>query len=277
MSESRQVALKPASDIAAGALARAASQSTIHPLDTLKVRMQTSSRKTGVPGLSKMGQLVPPPTTSEKVSNMFAKVSTLYKGVAGAASGAGIALGAYFACYGIATNALVRHTDLPAPSVAFVAGGAAAAGSSVVKVPLAVCIRSVQANVYPNVFAAASSITAAAGPRVWPDSSLLLCVPVCAEGCRLSAPSNVCMFSREVRVFELPADACSLSFHRACSQASFPPCWRTCPTWPSSLLPTRASASCTSRSPTARPTPPRTLPWVQCRVPSQLLQPPLWT
>ena len=33
-----QVDLKPASDVLAGAMARAASQSTIHPLDTLKVR-----------------------------------------------------------------------------------------------------------------------------------------------------------------------------------------------------------------------------------------------
>lgn len=33
------------------------------------------------------------------------------------------------------------------------------------QVPLAVCIRSVQAGVYPNVFAAANSIVEAAGPR----------------------------------------------------------------------------------------------------------------
>lgn len=33
-----QVDLKPASDVLAGAMARAASQSTIHPLDTLKVQ-----------------------------------------------------------------------------------------------------------------------------------------------------------------------------------------------------------------------------------------------
>mmetsp|Transcript_760 Transcript_760/g.2286 ORF Transcript_760/g.2286 Transcript_760/m.2286 type:complete len:407 (+) Transcript_760:1173-2393(+) len=163
VSENSKVALKPASDVAAGAIARAASQSTIHPLDTLKVRMQAGGAKKAVAGLSKMGQLLPPPSAQEKVSNVIAKVGSLYKGVAGAASGAGIALGAYFAFYGVATNALVKHTDMPAPSVAFVAGGMAAAGSSVVKVPLAVCIRSVQANIYPNVFAAASSITSAAG------------------------------------------------------------------------------------------------------------------
>ena len=59
----------------------------------------------------------------------------------GAASGAGIAIGAYFAFYGAATNLLVRHSDLKRGQVAFVAGAAAAAGGSVVKVPLAVCIR----------------------------------------------------------------------------------------------------------------------------------------
>lgn len=50
-----QVDTKPASDVLAGAVARAASQGTIHPLDTLKVRMQH-----GKPTLSKMGKLIPP-------------------------------------------------------------------------------------------------------------------------------------------------------------------------------------------------------------------------
>lgn len=63
------------------------------------------------------------------------------RGVVGAASGAGIAIGAYFAFYGAATNLLVKHTELKRGQVAFVAGAAAAAGGSVVKVPLAVCIR----------------------------------------------------------------------------------------------------------------------------------------
>ena len=52
-----QVDLKPASDVLAGAVARAASQGTIHPLDTLKVRMQHSSTTNT---LSKFGRLVPP-------------------------------------------------------------------------------------------------------------------------------------------------------------------------------------------------------------------------
>jgi hypothetical protein len=53
----------------------------------------------------------------------------------------------------------------PTGQIAFVSGAAAAVGSGVVKVPIAVCIRSVQAGVYPDVFAAARSITKAAGPR----------------------------------------------------------------------------------------------------------------
>lgn len=172
--------LKPATDVLAGALARALSQSTIHPLDTLKVRLQArppptaasaaaaASTSTAVPGLSKFGQLVPPAGATSYGANlqaMTASLASLYKGVLGAASGAGIAIGAYFACYGFASNLLAAHTDLSPSAAAFVAGGAAAAGSSVVKVPLAVCIRSVQAGVYPNVFAAANSITSKAGAR----------------------------------------------------------------------------------------------------------------
>ncbi|GIL92071.1 hypothetical protein Vretimale_14952 [Volvox reticuliferus] len=172
-----KVPIKPASDVLAGALARAASQSTIHPLDTLKVRLQTNGKVSAKPppGLSKIGQLVPPPAATAPGGvgalarfdgrALLATVGSLYKGVVGAASGAGIAIGAYFAVYGVACNTLSRYTDLPPTTVAFVGGGVAALGSSFVKVPLAVCIRSVQAGVYPNVFAAARSITAAAGPR----------------------------------------------------------------------------------------------------------------
>lgn len=83
----------------------------------------------------------------------------------GTHAGAGIALGAYFACYGIACNTLSRTTDLSPSAIAFLGGGIAAAGSSVVKVPIAVCIRSVQAGVYPNAISAARSIVSAAGPR----------------------------------------------------------------------------------------------------------------
>lgn len=52
-----------------------------------------------------------------------------------------------------------------AGQIAFVSGAAAAVGSGVAKVPIAVCIRSVQAGVYPDVFQAARSIMKAAGVR----------------------------------------------------------------------------------------------------------------
>lgn len=163
-----KAATKPTSDVIAGALARAAAQSTIHPLDTLKVRLQTS-KGVSMPGVSKFGRLVPPagglPEPIALVATFGQSVASLYKGVLGAATGAGIAIGAYFAFYGAASNTISRNTDWSAGMVAFVSGGIAAAGSSVVKVPLAVCIRSVQAGVYPNVFKAASSIVGAAGPR----------------------------------------------------------------------------------------------------------------
>lgn len=164
-----KVPLKPASDVFAGALARAASQSTIHPLDTLKVRLQTKAMLAPkIGGLSKIGQLVPPiPSGPVKfeLANFGSAFASLYKGVLGAASGAGIAIGAYFAVYGVACNVISRNTELSPGGVAFAAGGIAALGSSFVKVPLAVCIRSVQAGVYPNVIDACKSIVAKAGPR----------------------------------------------------------------------------------------------------------------
>lgn len=62
-----------------------------------------------------------------------------------------------------------------AGQVAFVSGATAAVGSGVVKVPIAVCIRSVQAGVYPNVVQAARSIVQAAGVRgLFTVSALLL-------------------------------------------------------------------------------------------------------
>lgn len=157
---------KPATDVLAGALARAASQSTIHPIDTIKVRMQSGSG----PGFSKFSRLVPPAGSAASVRHAIGqalpRVASLYSGVLGAASGAGIAIGAYFACYGAAHNAISRSplgSRLNPGGVAFFAGATAAAGSSVVKVPIAVCIRSVQAGRYPNALAACSSIVRKAG------------------------------------------------------------------------------------------------------------------
>lgn len=160
---------KPASDVLAGATARAASQATIHPLDTLKVRMQANA-------LKKHGRIPTLPRRMHRprrigLSNVFGvaasagkNIAGLYRGVLGAASGAGIAIGAYFAFYTAATNLIARSGKLPPGGVAFVSGAIAAGGSSIVKVPLAVCIRSVQAGVYSNVFVAAQSIVRTAGP-----------------------------------------------------------------------------------------------------------------
>jgi solute carrier family 25 S-adenosylmethionine transporter 26 len=85
--------------------------------------------------------------------------------VFGAATGAGIIIGTYFAFYSTTKRFLRQRTELGDGATAFVAGATAALGSSVVKVPLAVCIRSVQAGVYRNVGHAARSIVAAAGVR----------------------------------------------------------------------------------------------------------------
>lgn len=166
--------LKPASDVLAGAVARAASQSTVHPLDTLKVRMQAAdavaasssaraaAAKAAAAGAASASSSVVP---VKGIASAAASVRSLYAGVAGAASGAGLYIGTYFAFYGAACNLLTSGTDLPAGAVAFLAGGAGAVGGSVVKVPLAVCIRSVQAGVYPSAPAAAAAIVKAAGVR----------------------------------------------------------------------------------------------------------------
>lgn len=152
---------KPAHDVVAGAVARAASQSTIHPLDTMKVRMQAGRSNPNPP------PKVQPKATSSSVrlERQLLEVRGLYKGVVGAATGAGIIIGTYFAFYSTTKRFLREKTDLHEGASAFVAGAAAALGSSVVKVPLAVCIRSVQAGIYKNVFHAAKSIVNAAGVR----------------------------------------------------------------------------------------------------------------
>ena len=66
-----KIELKPASDVLAGAVARAASQGTVHPLDTLKVRLQTGAAGAATgPG-------------------PWRRLAGLYAGVGGAASGEG--------------------------------------------------------------------------------------------------------------------------------------------------------------------------------------------
>ena len=175
----------PVKDIIAGGLARAASQSTIHPLDTVKVRMQAalkgvsttaastlpSGGKYGVGlgavtnGAVSLGQRSLTSAAKAGALKATAELGMLYKGCFGAASGAGLAIGTYFAFYGTAKKLLQEKSDMPVSTIAFVAGGIGALGSSIVKVPAAVCIRSVQAGVYPNVITAGRRITAAAGPR----------------------------------------------------------------------------------------------------------------
>lgn len=160
---------KPAHDVVAGAMARAASQSTIHPLDTMKVRMQAgraASSSSGAGGGAKpSAQASLPPRGKAPLERQLLEVRGLYKGVVGAATGAGIIIGTYFAFYSTTKRFLRERTDMNDGATAFTAGAAAALGSSVVKVPLAVCIRSVQAGIYRNVFHAASSIVKAAGVR----------------------------------------------------------------------------------------------------------------
>lgn len=65
---------KPVNDVVAGAMARAASQSTIHPLDTMKVRMQTGRGGGGGSKASSSGAVAVAPRSSSSSSS---KASTL--------------------------------------------------------------------------------------------------------------------------------------------------------------------------------------------------------
>mmetsp|Transcript_33562 Transcript_33562/g.56352 ORF Transcript_33562/g.56352 Transcript_33562/m.56352 type:complete len:404 (-) Transcript_33562:260-1471(-) len=160
-------ALPSLNEVFAGGAARGCSQAVIHPLDTFKVRMQTMDHAapSKATGPTKASKQVLSAASANFGTRTKAQVGTLYKGVGGAAAGAGIAIGAYFAFYSAATNYLRENSDMPPGAVAFAAGGFAALSSSFVKVPLAVCIRSVQAGVYPNPFVAARTIVKACGKR----------------------------------------------------------------------------------------------------------------
>lgn len=81
---------KPLHDVIAGALARAGSQACIHPLDTLKVRMQSGKTSLNDVPMHRNGVLLPKPVSY---------ALSLYKGCAEAAIGAGVIIGSYFAFY----------------------------------------------------------------------------------------------------------------------------------------------------------------------------------
>lgn len=107
---------KPAHDVVAGAMARAASQSTIHPLDTMKVRMQ-AGRAAQISNAA-VAKAVPQSTKPGGGSSIalslqrgLAEVGSLYKGVVSAATGAGIIIGAYFAFYSTTKRFLREQTE----------------------------------------------------------------------------------------------------------------------------------------------------------------------
>lgn len=105
---------KPAHDVVAGAMARAASQSTIHPLDTMKVRMQagkaaqgsSSAPKPIAPSINAAGDN----SLAVSLRRGLAEVGSLYKGVVSAATGAGVIIGAYFAFYSTTKRFLREQT-----------------------------------------------------------------------------------------------------------------------------------------------------------------------
>ena len=163
------VARKTINEVICGGLARACSQSTIHPLDTFKVRVQACSHlkkpvkpKKAVMRLTRKGGLQ---VAGRSMQRAISNLSSLYRGVGSAAAGAGIAIGAYFFFYSAVKTQLERRLHVKPASAAFAAGAVGAVCGGLVKVPIAVCLRSVQAGVYPNTFVAAKRITQAAGYR----------------------------------------------------------------------------------------------------------------
>lgn len=106
---------KPAHDVVAGAMARAASQSTIHPLDTMKVRMQAgnAAQSNSTAAARAVPQSSKPAGGSSvgfSLQRGLAEVGSLYKGVVSAATGAGVIIGAYFAFYSTTKRFLREQT-----------------------------------------------------------------------------------------------------------------------------------------------------------------------
>jgi len=209
----------PVKDIIAGGLARAASQSTIHPLDTVKVRMQATLKgvagaaaptppsvgKYGV-GLSavsngavSLGKRSLASAAKAGATKFTSEVGMMYKGCFGAATGAGIAIGAYFAFYGTAKKLLQEKSDMPVSQIAFVAGGI---------VPL-----DLPSSRYPPLCAFARY------------------KPVCT---RTSSPPA--------------AESPRPPVPGVCSPVTFQRSLKTCPTWPSSLQRMRLFERCIARS-----------------------------
>jgi len=153
-------------DVVAGALGRAASQTAVHPIDTVKVRLQAKIKSLKAPRPASSSARMEKQSLKTNIANGAKDFTSLYKGAGGAAAGAGLAIGTYFAFYNAAKH-LIRESapDMAPGAAAFIAGAAGAVGSSFVKVPAAVCIRSVQAGVYPNVLTAGRQICQKAGPR----------------------------------------------------------------------------------------------------------------
>ncbi len=145
----------------------------------------------------------------------------------GAASGAGIAIGAYFAFYGAASNLLARHTEMAPGGVAFVAGGIAAAGGSVVKVPLAVCIRSVQVQPSPSLFH--NQAISSQSRRWYSDRMVKVCLARSAPA--LSTYSHLMHFWKTTELHYNPLASCIRSRHHGCSEQDGRPRGPRLPCW----------------------------------------------
>jgi hypothetical protein len=123
-------------------------------------------------------------------------------------------------------------TNLSLSAVAFTGGGIVAAGSSVVKVPIAVCIRSVQAGVYPNAVTAACSILVATS-----QCGLFTCTAINASSALQLSLQRLIQSSALAVCLQHRLFVCCTHYERtgrillsavpAVCRATCPSCWRT--------------------------------------------------
>ncbi|MEW5319373.1 MAG: hypothetical protein WDW38_010530 [Sanguina aurantia] len=123
---------KTVHDVLAGAMARAASQGTIHPLDTMKVRLQTASRQ------SLSASAVPVTPARPSVGHALSELGSLYKGFVPTLLEDVPDMAVKFAVYESLRGLHLRLNDGQPPSVIqdLLMGGTAGAAAAAATTPL---------------------------------------------------------------------------------------------------------------------------------------------
>ncbi|KAG2486543.1 hypothetical protein HYH03_014844 [Edaphochlamys debaryana] len=157
--------------VAAGAASRTLAQVCIHPLDTLKTRLQVSGAALP-PQLAAWRSVFGSACSATRGRALAAwsgpaGVRDLFLGVSGAVGGTLPAAAIYFSAEGAVRDAMARALgcDREAAPCKLVASAAAATLSAFVRVPADVLKHRVQAYAYPSVTAAARDILRTRGLR----------------------------------------------------------------------------------------------------------------